>query len=75
MLNTTCAHEQETYTEGQVLEFWHRFEDVPMNEETEQIEEPFMHFPAGTSRFDIWEWFDIRWPRGVFNLIYEGGQA
>lgn len=75
MTNATCTHEQKTYTEDQVLELWHRFEDVPMNEETEQIEEPFMHFPTGTGRFDIWEWFDANWPRGVFNLIYEGGQA
>ena len=62
------------YSEEDLMIMWDYFEDVPMNPETEQIEAPFYHFPAGTSRMKIWEWFDARWPRGVYNLIYEGGK-
>lgn len=37
---------------------WKQFEDLPMDPDTEKIEEPFLSFPAGTDREDIWHWFD-----------------
>ena len=49
---------------------WEDLEDVPMNPDTECIEEPFMHFPAGTSREDLWRWFDQRHSMGVYYLLY-----
>lgn len=49
---------------------WKEFEDVPMNPETERIEQAFLHFPAGTWRFDIWRWFDERHSKGVRYLLY-----
>lgn len=52
---------------------WKQFEDVPMNPDTEKIEEEFIGFPAGTDREDIWHWFDERHSRGVVYLIL-GGQ-
>ena len=52
---------------------WKQFEDVPMNPDTERIEEEFIGFPAGTDREDIWHWFDERHSRGVVYLIL-GGQ-
>ena len=58
------------YTPEEVLDLWHRFEDVPMNPETEQIEAQFLHFPAGTERLEVWKWFDIKWPKGVYDLLY-----
>lgn len=42
-------------------ELWERFEDVPVNE-NDEIEERFLCFPAGTSKFDVWHWFDERCP-------------
>lgn len=39
-------------------ELWGRFGDVPMNPETEKIEEEWNSFPAGTWREDIWHWFE-----------------
>lgn len=33
---------------------WAEFGDVPMNPETECMDEPFLDFPAGTRREDIW---------------------
>lgn len=51
-------------------EMWGEFGDIPMNPETECIEEPFMGWPAGTHREEIWHWFDDRHSKGVFHLLY-----
>ena len=53
-------------------ELWGQFADIPMNEETECIEEPFLGFPAGTGREEIWHWFDERHSKGVAYLLYGG---
>lgn len=50
-----------------------KLEDVPMNPETEKIEEPFLHWPVGTDRLDIWRWFDARYSKGVAHLLYRDG--
>lgn len=49
---------------------WHEFEDIPMNPETECMDAPFLDFPAGTHREDIWHWFDERHSKGVAYLMY-----
>ena len=51
---------------------WEEFGDVPMNPETECREAPFLDFPAGTFREDIWRWFDERHSKGVAYLMYGG---
>lgn len=53
-------------------EMWRQFGDVPMDPETECMEEPFLDFPAGTHREDIWHWFDERHSNGVAYLMYNG---
>ena len=59
----------------QALEnMWNEFADVPMNPDTECMEEPFLDFPAGTRREDIWHWFDERHSKGVAYLLYEGAE-
>lgn len=45
-------------------ELWERFADVEVNAEDE-IEEDFICFPVGTSKFDVWHWFDDRCPNGL----------
>lgn len=37
---------------------WERFGDVPMDPETEEIEQNWNIFTAGTHREDIWHWFE-----------------
>lgn len=37
---------------------WEEFGDVPMDPETECLDEPWMEFPKGTFREDIWHWFE-----------------
>ncbi len=38
-------------------ELWLQFGDTPINNKDE-IELPFLHFPAGANRFDVWHWFE-----------------
>lgn len=51
---------------------WAKFVDVPMNPDTECMEAPFLNFPVGTFREDIWHWFDERYSKGVAYLLYGG---
>lgn len=52
---------------------WDQFADIPMNPETECIEEPFMGWGAGIHREEIWHWFDRRHSKGVAYLLYRDG--
>lgn len=54
-------------------ELWEQFGDIPMNPETECIEEKFMGWGPGTHREEIWHWFDQRHSKGVAYLLYGGG--
>lgn len=56
--------------DAKLEQLWGEFADIPMNPETEKMEEPFLHFPAGTDREDIWSWFDERHSKGVVYLLY-----
>lgn len=56
--------------DAELEELWGEFGDIPMNPETECIEEPFLGFPAGTNREEIWHWFDDRHSKGVVYLLY-----
>lgn len=47
-----------------LIELWELFAEVPVNNDDE-IEEDFLCFEAGTSRFDIWHWFDERCPNNL----------
>jgi hypothetical protein len=60
----SCAGDEE------IEKAWDEFADVPMNPETEEIEEDFMDFPAGTNREEIWHWFDKNHSKGVESLLY-----
>ena len=55
----------------QAKEHWIAFDDVPMNPETECIEAPFLHFPAGTHREEIWNWFEEYYRVPVYDLLYD----
>lgn len=55
------------YTEYDSLleDLWKTLTDVPMNPETEDMEEDWFIFPKGTNREEIWEWFDEQHSKGV----------
>lgn len=59
----------EKLDDAQLETLWELFEDVPMNPETECMEEIFLCFPAGTFREDIWYWFDEKHSQGVAYLM------
>jgi hypothetical protein len=40
--------------------------------EPESIVTPFLHFPAGTPREDIWHWFENVFPVTIRDLMYSG---
>ena len=73
-----CAAAGEVETldswDTRLEELWAQFSDVPMNPETECIEERFMGWEPGTGREEIWRWFDRRHSRGVAYLLYGGSE-
>lgn len=54
-----------------VEKVWDDFGDVPMDPETECIEDDYFIWDAGTDREEIWHWFDAFHPAGVYYLLYE----
>ena len=63
--------DDEEYTDEQLETFWDQFADIPMDPETERMEEDFLCFPMRTHREVIWHWFDERHSKGVHYLLYE----
>ena len=61
-----CSRDEE------LKELWAQFCGVPIDPDTECMGEPFLGFPAGTHREDIWHWFDERHSKGVAYLMYNG---
>lgn len=57
-------------TDALMEELWAQFADVPMDPDTELMEDDFLHFPHGTSREEIWHWFDEHYSKGVAALLY-----
>ena len=55
--------------DAELERLWAEFGDVPMNPETECMDAPFLGFPAGTHREEIWHWFDERHSQGVAYLM------
>lgn len=59
-----CKHCQEHVELLILKELWDQFSVVPVNND-DDIEEDFLFFPAGTSKFDVWHWFDDRCPNNL----------
>ena len=56
-------------------ELWEMFGDIPVNNDDE-IEEDFLNFPVGTSKIDVWHWFDERCPNNLHDdLMYPKNDA
>lgn len=68
MLKKNCTIQT---SDKELEKLWEKFEDVPMDPVTECMEAPFLDFPAGTHREEIWHWFDERHSEGVAYLLYE----
>lgn len=66
MLSKEIPEERDRHLES----LWAELADVPMDPETETIETAFYIFSAGTSRDDIWRWFDQFHSKGVVHLLH-----
>lgn len=58
----------EKYEPEELVRLWIAFGDVPIDD-GDEIEEPFLVYPKGTYRFDVWHWFDERFDGGVVKLM------
>lgn len=52
-----------------VEELWDNLTDVPIDPETEELDEPYYIWPKGTNKEDIWYWFDEHHSNGVAYLL------
>jgi len=60
-----------------LLGLWESFADIPTvhqdddqsEYEVDSIEESFLHFPVGTSRYRIWHWFEAQNPEFVIGEL------
>lgn len=74
MLLIEIKADEKSKKDSELEELWKKFGDIPMNPETERIEEDFLNFPAGTERMDIWHWFDEQHSKGVTYLTGQEGK-
>lgn len=52
-----------------VKDLWEEFGNIPINPNTEEIDEPWKHFLSGTHRKDIWHWFEEQFDISVAELM------
>ena len=52
-----------------VEELWDNLADVPIDPETEELDEPYYIWPKGTDKEDIRHWFDEHHSKGVAYLL------
>lgn len=62
---------EEWYSQEQIKELWNIFGDIPINLNTEEIEDIFLYYPVGTHIEEIWHWFDERYNGGVYKLLHD----
>lgn len=61
-------------TQDEIRALWDELSDVPVDPETEKLEDDFFLFEKGTDKLDIWAWFDNHYAYGVYSLLYYGGE-
>ena len=58
------------YSDKELASLWEDLGDVPINEDREETTVlPFLHFPEGTPKEDIWHWFDEQHSTGLYILM------
>ena len=56
-------------TLGELRELWKEFSEVPIDD-NDEILRGFQHFPKGSDRFEVWAWFDVQCPNGVYKDLF-----
>lgn len=59
-----CDDCEENVNPATLSQLWSKLSKVPVNE-NDEIEEDFLCFEKGTSKFDVWHWFDDRCPNNL----------
>ena len=58
---SNCKKHTELLT---LIQLWEKLSEVEVDSD-DNIETNFIRFPVGTSKFDVWHWFDERCPRNL----------
>lgn len=59
-----CEYCEEHCELVTIEKLWDDFSIIPIND-NDELEEQFLDFEPGTSRYDVWHWFDERCPNGL----------
>lgn len=73
LMDAICEFDTLEERDVELEALWEQLADVPVDPDTEKLEEPYLHFPIGTDKLDIWGWFDKRYSKGVSYLLYRDG--
>lgn len=58
LFSKSCFTLTILYLPGSIRRLWEEFGEIPMDPETECIEQSWHGFPSGTHREKIWHWFE-----------------
>lgn len=69
----TTNENYKSYSDSIIEEMWQALDDVPFDEQANGemiLSEKWLSFDEGTTRDDIWHWFDKHYSKGVYELLY-----
>lgn len=55
-------------------ELWEQLGNIPVTEDGEELDQDFLFFTKGSSKWDVWHWFDERHSKGVAWLMNADGK-
>ena len=58
LFSKSCFTLTILYLPGSIRRLWEEFGEIPMDPETECIEQSWHGFPSGSHREKIWHWFE-----------------
>ncbi len=70
VVGTWVTYDEVQYSDEALEQLWDELEAVGINDDG-ITDAPFLHFPSGIDREDIWHWFDGRHSKGVAYLLNE----
>lgn len=68
-------HLSEAHPLSELYRLWDDLGNIPTvfdGEDVDTIEEPFLHFPVGTHREEIWRWFEQQHPEFLVGEVMQG---
>lgn len=57
---------------GELYQLWDQLRDVPVSEDDQSLDAPFLHFEKGAEKEDVWHWFESQNPRFVVGDVMQG---